>query len=181
MRSSRCAAAVGALSMAVVFAVASTASAAGEWFPPSRIVVQTIDEDNVPHLRVALCAEPIRPTAFRLTARLVTPDEGEPASLCATHAITDIPGAREVLDSVELDPDSRADTILRTEDDYDADEVIDGTGDEPVHIGTITSVQVGDSVKNLNVLGVAVQDSIKDNEIPVLSSVRALTVGARRL
>ncbi|MBB5953497.1 hypothetical protein FHS29_000067 [Saccharothrix tamanrassetensis] len=133
MRPIRPAVLAGGLAAAAVLAVPTpaTAAAVAEEIPRERVLFQTTDEDNVPHMKMVLCGEATGPTTYQLTAQLLTPGEEPPVGLCQAHAITDIPGARELLDKVHLDPDGTHGSPTRAEDDFDSHEVYDATDDEP--------------------------------------------------
>lgn len=176
---SRLAAITGCLIVCAAVPVTATAVAEPDEFPVDRILFQTSDEDNLEYLGVALCAQGPNPQGtFSVTAEVITPREPVPTGTCVVHRISDIPGYTDVTRSV----DARA-----AAGDYDDSEVFDLTEAKPVLVQEVAeSVVLEDSVRNVNVLGVAVQDAVKDNEVPVdisgnqvnpLSGEDVLTVG----
>lgn len=149
-----CVTTAGCLALAASMTIPAAADTADFAIPD--ILLQTTDLDNLEHIRVALCAEGPKPQgSYSLTAQVVTPGETMPVGICAAHQITDILGF------------SQLDDARGASDDYDSNEVVDRTNDTPALVQDVAeSVQVEDSVKNVNVLGVAVQEAVKDDEVP---------------
>jgi hypothetical protein len=173
MRSIRRPTVVGGLALAAALTVppALTTASPADAAAPEQVIFQTTDEDNIPHMGFTVCAELHGPDQYKIDLYLLTPDHRPTTGPnCGTIRFLDLPGAQDMLDSVDLDPDGTHDTA-RAEDDYDSHEVRNACNIYQVFPGT-------------NILAGNVLNDAVDAPIDVIVQVITLlttadTVGAK--